>query len=252
MKLKEKIAIVTGGSQGIGEAISHAYAKEGAIVIITNKNRPQMGIKVANNIKQSGGKAEAIACDVADINSVKNLINYVSNKYGRIDILVNNAGVVVFKKMEDQTVDDWNFVIDTNLKGAFFMSQSVIRLMKKQNNGKIIFVSSVAGSIGFATVAPYSASKGGLLAMAKTMVAELAPYNINVNCISPGNTETQINQELRNNPEFMKMLSQKIPSGRAYMKPEEIAGAAVFLASDEAKAIQGLDIIVDDGWSSVL
>ena len=251
MKLNEKIAIVTGGSQGIGEAICYAYAKENATVIVVNKNHPESGIRVADKINKEGGKAEAVVCDVTDINSVKKLIEYISDKYNRIDILVNNAGVVVFKKIEDQTLDDWNYVIDTNLKSAFLMSQAVIPLMKKQNNGKIIFVSSVAGSIGFATVAPYSASKGGMLAMAKTMVAELAPYNINVNSISPGNTETPINQQLRNNSDFVKMLAQRTPSGRSYMKPQEIAGAAVFLASEDAKAVHGLDLIVDDGWCAI-
>lgn len=251
MRLNNRIAIITGGSQGIGEAICYAYAKEGAVVIITNKNNPEVGIRVATNINDNGGKAEAISCDVADINSVRCLIDNVTNKYGRIDILVNNAGVVVFKKIEDQTLDDWNYVIDTNLKGAFLMSQAVVPIMKKQNSGKIIFVSSVAGSIGFATVAPYSASKGGMLAMAKTMVAELAQHNINVNSISPGNTETPINQQLRDNSEFVEMLAQKTPSGNAYMKPQEIVGAAVFLASDEAKAVHGLDLIVDNGWCAI-
>ena len=251
MKLKNKIAIVTGGSQGIGEEICYAYAKEGATVIVTNKNNPESGIKVATKIKQEGGQAEAIVCDIADINSVRNLIEKVVSNYGQIDILVNNAGVVVFKKLEDQTLEDWNFVIDTNLKGSFLMSQAVVPFMKKQKSGKIIFVSSVAGSIGFATVAPYSASKGGMLAMAKTMVAELAQYNINVNSISPGNTETPINQTLRNNPEFVEMLAQRTPSGRAYMKPHEIAGAAVFLASDEAKAVHGLDLVIDEGWCAI-
>lgn len=251
MKLKNKIAIVTGGSQGIGEAICYAYAKEGAIVIIANKNHPEAGIQVANKIQTDGGKAEAMVCDVSDPSSIKKLIEHVSNKYNQIDILVNNAGVVVFKKFEDQTLDDWNFVIDTNLKSAFLMSQSVVPLMKKQNGGKIIFVSSVAGSIGFPTVAPYSASKGGMLAMAKTMVSELAQYNINVNSISPGNTETPINQQLRSDSAFVEMLAQRTPSGRAYMKPQEIAGAAVFLASEDAKAIHGLDLIVDDGWCAI-
>lgn len=251
MRLKHKVAIVTGGSQGIGEAICHAYAKEGATVIVVNKKRPELGIDVANKINQNGGKAEAIACDVTDPNAVKNLIEYVASKYKRIDILVNNAGVVVFKKFEDQTLDDWNFVIDTNLKSAFLMSQAVVPLMKKQHSGKIIFVSSVAGSIGFATVAPYSASKGGMLAMAKTMVAELAKFNINVNSILPGNTETPINQQLRDDTEFVAMLAHKTPSGKAYMKSHEIAGAAVFLASEESNAVHGLDLVVDEGWCAV-
>jgi 3-oxoacyl-[acyl-carrier protein] reductase len=117
MKLKDKIAIVTGGSQGIGEAICYSYAKEGAIVVVVNKSHPEAGIKVANKIKQEGGRAEALVCDIVNENSVKNLVTQVVKKYGRVDILVNNAGVVVFKSFEEQTLDDWNYVIDTNLKG---------------------------------------------------------------------------------------------------------------------------------------
>ena len=251
MRLKDKIAIVTGGAQGIGEAICCAYANEGAKVIIVDKCDPKVVAKVINTIKQSGGHAEAITCNVADINSIRNLIEIISVKYGRIDILVNNAGVVVFKNFEDQTEEDWDFVVNTNLKGAFFMSQAVVPFMKQQHDGKIIFIASIAGSKGFATIAPYSASKGGLLAMAKTMVAELAPHGINVNSISPGNTATPINQSLRNNPEFVRNLVQTTPSGRAYMAPHDLAGAAIFLASDEAKAVHGLDLIVDDGRCAI-
>lgn len=251
MKLKNKVAIITGGSQGIGEAICYKYANEGAIVIVANKNPPELAIKVADKIRKEGGKAEAIACDISDENSVKNLIDLVINKYNQIDILVNNAGVLVVKNFEDHTLEDWNFVMDTNLKGAFLMSRAVVPLMKKQKSGKIIFVSSIAASAGFSAVAPYSASKGGLLAMVKSMVAELAQHNINVNSISPGNTETPLNQQLRNDLEFVEMLKQKTPANIAYMKPQALTGAAVFLASDDSNAVHGLDLIIDNGWCSI-
>lgn len=247
MRLKNKIAIVTGGSQGIGEAICYAYAKEGACVIVSNKSHLQNGRKVAEKIQQSGGRAEAILCDVSDAASVGNLVNQVNQKYGRIDILVNNAGVVVFKKIEEQTEEDWDYVLDTNLKGSFLLSRAVVPIMKKQNYGKIIFIASNAATVGFSTIAPYSASKGGMLAMARSMVSELAPYNINVNCLSPGSTATPINQILQDDPAFVALLKQKTPSGVAYMQPEEIAQAAVFLVADEAKAMHGVDLIIDHG-----
>jgi NAD(P)-dependent dehydrogenase (short-subunit alcohol dehydrogenase family) len=250
MRLKNRIAIVTGGSQGIGEAICYDYANEGATVIVVNNSKPKAGLNVANNIIAKGGKAEAFVCDVANSHSINKLIEYVHNKYDRIDILVNNAGVAVFKKFEEHSEEDWNYVIDVNLKGPFLLSKAVIPKMKEQKYGKIIFVSSVAASVGHATIGPYSASKGGLLAMARSMVSELAPFNINVNSVSPGYTETPINQVYRNDPNFVKMVESKTPRGIAYMQAKDISGAAVFLASDEAQAVHGMDLIVDNGLAS--
>lgn len=245
MKLKNKIAIVTGGSKGIGAAICEAYAKEGAQVIVVNKNDPAAGIAVAEKIKQAGFQAEAMQCDVADEAAVTALVQQILNKYGRIDILVNNAGLAVFKPLEEQTLGDWNFVMDTNLKSAFLMSRAVVPIMKKQKYGKIIFIASIAATVGFATVVPYSATKGGLLAMAKSMVAELSTFNINVNTISPGTVDTPGNQTFLSDPEFLKVLAARTASGTA-MQPQDIADAAVFLASDDAKAIHGLNLIVDN------
>ena len=251
MRLKNKIAIVTGGSQGIGEAICYAYAKEGANVIVVNKNHPKIGEDVANKIKMQGGFAHAIECDVADETSVSHLIEKVINTHGRIDILVNNASVVVFKNLEEQTLEDWNFVIDTNLKGSFLMSKAVIPHMKKQKYGKIIFTTSIANTMGFPTIGPYSATKAGMLAMAKTMVAELARYNINVNCISPGSTDTPQNQLFLTDPKFIEMLARRAATGEA-MQPCDLAGAAVFLASDESSAVHGLDLIVDNAQTAAV
>jgi NAD(P)-dependent dehydrogenase (short-subunit alcohol dehydrogenase family) len=250
MKLKDKIAIVTGASGGIGAAIAHAYAKEGALVIVVNKNNPQKGIQVANEIKQEGGQAKAIACDVSNLNAVKNMVAQVINEYGRIDILVNNAGTLIFKNFEDETEEDWDKTLDTNLKGPFLLSQAVVPYMKKQHSGKIIFTSSLAAIRGVAGAISYSASKGGVLAMARSMVAELAQYGININLISPGFTATPMNQNFRNDPHFMEQIKFP-PSGIAIMEPMDIATAAVFLASEDAKMIHGLDLIVDGGASAV-
>jgi NAD(P)-dependent dehydrogenase (short-subunit alcohol dehydrogenase family) len=244
-----KIAIVTGGSQGIGEAICHAYAKNGATVIVVNKNHPENGRKVASSIQNEGGQAEAITCDITDEQAIRSLIKEILAKYGRIDILVNNAGTAVFKQFEEQTLDDWNLVMDINLKGAFLLSREVIPYMKRQQYGKIIFVASIAATVGFATIAPYSASKGGMLAMAKSMVTELSSYNINVNVISPGSTITQLNKPFLDNPIFIDKIAKRTATGHP-MQPRDIAGAAVFLASDEANAIHGLDLVVDNAWCS--
>ncbi len=250
MKLKNKVAIVTGGSKGIGTAICEAYAKEGAVVIVVNKHDPATGIAVAKEIQQTGYQAEAIQCDITNEIAVNSLVHQVLQKYQHIDILVNNAGLAVFKNFEDQTLDDWNFVMDTNLKSAFLMSRAVVPFMKQQKHGKIIFIASIAATVGFATIAPYSATKGGMLAMAKSMVVELSRYNINVNSISPGTVDTPGNQTFLTDPEFLKGIAARTASGMP-MQPKDIAGAAVFLASDDANAIHGLNLIVDNAWTTL-
>ncbi len=250
MKLKDKVAIVTGGSRGIGAAICNAYAKEGATVIIVNKNHPENGIEVANQIKEKGGLAEAMACDISNPKAVKDLVQKIMNKYNQIDILVNNAGTLVFKKFEDHTLDEWDFVLNTNLKSAFLLSQAVVPHMKEKHYGKIIFISSLAAIRGVGGAAAYSASKGGILAMAKSMVAELASYGINVNLITPGFTATPMNQELRDDPNFMQQI-KPTPSGDHVMQPDDLAGAAVFLASEDSRTVHGLDLIVDGGVAAV-
>jgi NAD(P)-dependent dehydrogenase (short-subunit alcohol dehydrogenase family) len=250
MKLKNKIAIVTGGSGGIGAAIARAYAKEGAIVVIVNKNHPEKGIEVANQIKQKGGLAQAIACDITKPDEVKSLVQQIIQEYQRVDILVNNAGTLIFKNFEDHTLDEWDFTMNVNLKSAFLLSQAVVPYMKKQRSGKIIFISSLAAIRGVGGAVAYSASKGGILAMAKSMVAELANSGININLITPGFTATPMNQGLRDNPSFMKEI-KATPSGVNVMNPEDIAGAAVYLASEDAKNVHGLDLIVDGGVAAV-
>ncbi len=250
MRLKNKIAIVTGGSRGIGAAICCAYAKEGATVIVVNKNHPEKGVAIANQIKQEGGLAEAITCDITNPDEVRNLVQQVIKQYKHIDILVNNAGTLVFKNFEDHTLDEWDFVINTNLKSAFLLSQAIVPHMKKQHYGKIIFISSLAAIRGVGGAAAYSASKGGILAMAKSMVAELASYGININLITPGFTATPMNQELRSDPNFMQQV-KPTPSGDHVMQPEDLTGAAVYLACDDSRTVHGLDLIVDGGVAAV-
>jgi len=251
MKLKNKIAIVTGGSQGIGEAICYAYAKVGATVIVVNSSNFDAAQQVVANIKKNSGKAESILCDVSIPAQVENLISEVLSKYGQIDILVNNAGVMINKFCEEYSVDDWDKTMNINLKGSFLMAQQVLPGMKKRKSGKIIFITSIGSTHGFPMSSAYCASKGGMLMLAKSLAAEVAPFGINVNSLSPGNTKTYMNKHLRENPEFVQMLADRTPTGRPYLSVGDIAGAAVFLASDEAKAIYGADLIVDDGWCIV-
>lgn len=250
MKLKDKVAMITGGSRGIGAAIAKAYAKEGATVIIINKNHPEDGREVEDQIKRGGGRAEAMTCDVCDPIAIQQLVATVIDAHHRIDVLVHCAGVLVFKSMENHALEDWDFVMNTNLRGPFLLSRAVIPYMKEKQHGKIIFISSLAAFRGIAGAVAYSASKGGLSAMVRSMVAELAGDGINVNMISPGFTATPMNQELRHDPHFMAQI-KKPPSGESVMSPERLAGAAVYLASEDAKCVHGLDLVVDGGATVV-
>ena len=250
MKLDGKVAIVTGGSQGIGRAVAKGFAREGAKVAVVNAGNPERGQEVASEIEADGGTACSIRADVTKKADVDALVEQVVDRYGTVDVLFQGAGVMINKPVEEYTEEDWDRTIDVNLKGSFLMSQAVIPLMKAKGSGKIIFVASIAGTRAFPNSVPYCASKGGVLMIAKALAAEIAKDGINVNAISPGNTATPLNQHLQDDPEFVKLLESKTPTGRAYISTDEMAGAAIFLASDDASAVHGLDLIVDDGWAA--
>lgn len=250
MRLKDKVAIVTGGSMGIGKAVSLAYGREGARVAVVNRTR-ESGEAVVKEIEGAGGAARVFPCDVSKKADVDAMVSGVAEAFGTVDILMGNAGVMINKPAEDYTEDEWDTIIDINLKGNFLLSQAVIPIMKKKKYGKIIFTASIAGTHAFPNALPYCASKGGVVMITKALAAEIAKEGINVNCISPGNTATPLNQHLQDDPEFVKLMASYTPTGRAYITVEEMAGAAVFLASDEASAVHGLDMIVDDGWCAM-
>jgi len=251
MRLKDKVAIVTGGSQGIGEAISRAYGREGAKVAVVNSRKPELGQAVAKKIQEDGGTARGFQCDVSKRDECRALVRDVIGEFGTVDILFNNAGVMINRPIEEYSEEEWDTTIDVNLKGGFLMSQAVVPTMKEKRYGKIIFTASIAATHAFPNAVPYCASKGGVLMIMKALAAEISKFGINVNCISPGNTATPLNQHLQDDPEFVKLMASFTPTGRAYITPEEMTGAAVFLASDEATAVHGLDLLVDDGWSAI-
>ncbi len=251
MKLTNKVAIVTGGSQGIGEAICRAYAREGAKVAVVNARQPELGQAVARTIVEAGGVARAFRCDVSRPAHVQRLVEEVAAAWGPADILVSCAGVMINKPVEEYTEQDWDLMVDTNMKGAFLVAQAVIPAMKARRSGKIVFIASIAATHAFPNSVPYCASKAGVWAMTKALCAEVAKSGINVNSISPGNTATPLNLHLQRDPEFVRLMQSYTPTGRAYLSTDEVAGAAVFLASEEARAIHGVDLIVDDGWCAM-
>jgi 3-oxoacyl-[acyl-carrier protein] reductase len=244
MDLVDKVAIVTGAGRGIGKAIAIALAREGADVIV-NDIDIQIAEAVVKEIKSLGRKALAIQVDVSDSKEVNRMVQLAIKKFKRVDILINNAGITKRGSIEDLTEEDWNRVMDINLKGAFNCAKAVVGIMKKQRYGKIINISSIAGKIGDLASAPcYGASKAGMTCLAKSLARELAPYNINVNVVAPHAIETDMSKEW--SEEKRKSIIADIPLGRMG-EPEDVAEAVIFLVSDKAKFITGEVLDVNGG-----
>lgn len=238
MGLKDKVAIVTGGGQGIGKAICLALAREGCDLVIGDIN-PQTAEKVAEEIRSLQRKALVIKVDVSDSTQVNQMIETTLKEFGKIDILVNNAGIGYDQgNIEDMKEEDWDKVMNINLKSVFLCSKAVIRILKKQRSGKIVNIASFAGKIGGLTVgANYAASKAGVICFTKSLTRELSPYNINVNAVAPAFIDTT-----------MTTAFPKIPIGRKGL-PEDVANAVVFLVSEKASYITGEILDVDGGMS---
>lgn len=248
MRLKNKIAIVTGSRRGIGRGIVEAFAKQGANVVVSDINLKHCE-KVCKNIKKKYKvKAIAVKCDVSNSSEVKDMINTTVKKFGKIDILVNNAGIFFSKPFLEYTEEDWNKIININLKGNYLCSQAAAKVMIKKKNGKIINITSIAGIIGYPGAAAYCASKGGIITLTKEMALELASYKINVNAIAPGAIDTKMTAFLKKNKKLYKQTLAIIPLHKMG-KPVDIAMAAVYLASDESNYVTGHTLIVDGGWT---
>jgi len=244
--LTDKIAIVTGGNQGIGFAIARGLAAAGAAVVIANRREPE-GRQAAEKLTVEGFKAVAIRTDVSDIGSIENLVAQTINRYGKIDILVNNAGVIVRKPPEEITEREWDFIFGTNLKGMFFCCQAAGKEMIKRKQGKIINISSNVSRVAMPERSIYSVSKGGVAQLTKVLALEWAKYGINVNALGPGPTYTDINRiYFAEHPEDVKARIDSMPLGRMGETSDHV-GAAVFLASKASDFITGENLLVDGG-----
>jgi len=250
MRLNGKVAIVTGGSQGIGEAVAKRLAKEGATVAVNYSRNDANAQRVVSEIEAAGGKAKAFKADCSKVVDIQRFVGEVGEAFGRIDILVNNAGTFRTVPVAETTEDIWDEQIDLNLKGTFFCAQSVLPWFRKQGGGKIINFSSIAGVNAFPNCPAYCASKGGVSLLTKALASELAAENINVNAIAPGNVATPINAHLRGpgHEDYVALMSSRTPTGRSFMDVDDMTGAAAYLASDDAKGVHGLIMLVDDGW----
>lgn len=255
MKLKDKVALVTGGSSGIGTAISLLFAKEGAKVAVVANSDLKKAQTVVDEITVAGGSAQAFTSDITKASNVEALVKKVKDAFGGIDILVNSAGVFYPTPAGETKAADSDRMIDINLRGLFYAVNAVVPLMKARGSGKIINMSSVAGVMGFGTYAIYCATKAGVAHMTKALALELAPHGINVNAIAPGNTATPMNEDIRTDPELKPVydyMASRTPSARTYSTAEEMAGIALLLASEDGRAMHGTTIVSDEGLSAGL
>jgi len=241
--LTDKVAIVTGASRGIGEAIAKKISSCGAKIILIARNSDQL-VAVKETIISNGGIAESIAGDVSNLNSISEIVTNTIDKWGRIDILVNNAGIARDNIIMRMKEDDWDSVMNINLKGCFNGIKSVARPMIKNKAGRIINITSVIGQIGNAGQSNYAASKAGIMGLTKSMAKELGSRNITVNAVAPGYITTDMTNEL--NDEVKEQLKSSIPLGRLGT-PDDVANLVCFLASDEAGYITGQTFNVDGG-----
>lgn len=244
--LEGKIALVTGASRGIGRQIALTLGREGAAVIVNYNGSAAKAEEVVKEIEAAGGKAEAVQCNVSDFESCKEMLDAVVKEHGRLDILVNNAGITRDNLLMKMSEEDFDAVIQTNLKGVFNCTRHIARQMLKQKSGRIINISSVSGVLGNAGQANYCAAKAGVIGLTKSAAKELASRGITVNAVAPGFIKTEMTDVLKD--DIKKAIMENIPM-KAFGETEDIANAVAFLASEEARYITGQVISVDGGMA---
>ena len=246
--LAGKTALVTGASRGIGRGIALSLAKVGATVAINYRENQPEAMATADEVEKLGVKAIIVKADVSKKDDCIGMFAVIKQQFGSLNILVNNAGVVAMGPVENVGEEEWDRVLNTNLKGQFLCIQEAIKIMPA--GGKIVCISSIASGgvgVGFGNIAHYAASKGGVVAMVEDLAIELGPKGININAIGPGIIESDMTAGMLSDEKIKTGFLQRIPKGRIG-KPEDIGAAAVFLASDEADYITGVTLYVDGGW----
>jgi len=250
MRLKDKVAVVTGSSRGVGKAVALGFAREGARVVINYTSNRKAADETMEAVRSMGTEAVSVKADVARASDVENLFSACVDAFGRVDILVNNAGFTRPAMLLKMTEDQWDQVVDIHLKGAFLCSQSAGRLMKAQQSGKIINVMSVAGLVGTVGQINYSAAKGGILSMTKSIARELARYQVCANVISLGIVATDMTEKIRTDEKLRDIYMNRILLKR-FAEPDDISPAFVFFASDESNYVTGQLLCVDGGYGMI-
>lgn len=242
------VAIVTGSSRGLGQYFARALARSGADLILTSRKREDC-LLFEDEIKELGRRAVSLALDVRDQASIERMAAEAESAFGKVDILVNNAGMNIRKPALDVTWDDWNQILDTNLRGAFFVAQAVARRMATRQYGRIINIGSVTSVNGYAGLAPYGASRGGIRQLTMSLADDWGKYGITVNCLAPGWFKTKQNAVMYEDREWVEYLSDRIPLKRPGA-PNDLDGAVVFLAAESSRYITGQILLVDGGIST--
>ena len=246
MRLEDKVAVVTGSSTGIGRSIAERFAREGADVVINYRRSEDEAQACLKAVEQTGRRGIVVRADMAQVADVQRLIDRAKEEFGRVDVLVANAGVEKECPASEVDEDLWDWVMDVNVKGAFFCAQRAAKYMTEAGGGRIIFMSSTHEEMPFPLHTPYCASKGAMKMLMRNLAVEYAPHGITVNNIAPGAIKTPINAPLLSDPERTKKLLENIPLGRLG-EPSDVDGVAVFLASDEAKYVTASTYYVDGG-----
>ena len=243
MRFKDKVVIITGGGRGIGKEIATAFAREGSRIVLFDVNEAILK-EAEDDIKAIGREAMGLKVDVSNLSQVEEMVQKVLDKFSKIDILINNAGITRDNLLLRMKEDEWDSVINVNLKGAFNCTKAVARTMLKQRNGKIVNIASIIGIMGNAGQTNYAASKGGIISFTKSVAKELASRNINVNAIAPGFIKTEMTAKLSD--ELRESMLKMIPLAR-FGEPTDVADLALFLASEDSRYITGEVIKLDGG-----
>lgn len=246
--LTGKVAIVTGASRGLGQTFARALAQAGADLAITSRTLDSLR-PFQTEVERMGRRAVPLVLDVRNETSIRQMVSDAVKAFGRVDILVNNAGCNVRKPAVDVTWDDWNLILDTNLRGAFFVAQSVAREMIPHKRGRIINIGSVTSVMGYAGLGPYGASRGGIRQLTMSLADDWGPHGITVNCLAPGWFKTEQNKVMYEDPEWVAYLVDRIPMRRPG-KMSDLEGPVVFLASDASEYVTGQTLLVDGGIST--
>lgn len=248
-ELEGKSVLVTGGGKGIGKDIALSFAKLGAKVVITGRNIDHLE-NTTTELQQYNSNCHFISTDLTHTNEIKNMVDETAQLIGTVDILVNNAGINIAKPSLNITEEEWDLMINTNLKAAFFCSQAAAKYMIPKKVGKIINIASQMAFVGYWNRAPYCASKGGMVQLTKALSIEWAAYNININAVAPTFIETELTSKMFEDDNFKNDVYSRIPMGRL-AKPADVSGAVLYLASDMAQLVTGETIKVDGGWTAI-